>query len=1110
MAGGPSNIPDTGSAIPPEVSIETLPSGKRIFQSVQIQIPTGKSETYTGPVQLPFSFNNQTLQNDFNARETKAIAAVQQVLHPQPQQPIQQAQTGNQQIMENVLDQMGKIESNNNPNAVSPKGALGMYQIMPQTGAQYGISNPNDLFNPQVGRNTARTILTDLLGRYKGDWQLALAAYNAGPGNVDKGIFPRETQNYVSKFNLANAMQAQQLRQEDQPLESGRLGPSSVKMGKDVTDLSQYTFQGKPIFGPQDQKIFDTIKNSILGQGDIEAKGGETVSKILGANGEPIKLTPEMQTGEAVTKPIELGAAQEAESTQIPRSWESDYRTGLERQLRDPEDTKFTQMPERTALNSTEMAQLGLAESQRIDNIKDLGIQLSKATTPEEKQIVLERGAQEIERANILRIAHSNAGTEAGQALSIRQLTIQNIKQANDILAKATPENVEDVLRSFATLGDGTEAEKVAKAETFLQKWFNGVNPYTALITSRMLSLAVAPIKLLSDTVKIPYNITMQTAGFAATHPLQLPTAGRIFTSGFEAIWDGMKAASEVAEKTWQTNEPVLTNSIKGDVDVQRYGLETLDALKKDRLNDLSPTYPDRIMNYISTGLGTGVRAIMTASEFALALSQHVEMRTQSLAMGLEQAEKEGLIWNQALSAASDYAESFMRSGAVDHLANANAARDVFVDSDRYTDVASAVLQKLPFLRLIAPMVHTGLNLWEESLMNSLGAPLTAKFWDDVTGASGLGNLTRNATYAKMATGTAFLAWTMWRGASGYITGDYPPDGNPNHARCFRFGDTYISYSHIPTISTMLSMAANYSEYGAQMQPGAQHQMSVALAKAFGDSVSSAPGLSANIRLMRIVDDVKRSGYSKESIDLVSKAIGNFNPEVVQSVAHAIDPVEREAKGSSFLGLNQIWQNIEKDLPGLSKNVPPNRDLFANEQYFPPGTNKDNLPPHWYWSLLNGMNPATIYQGKEPDDVDKELIRLNLGPSLKRAQSTIVPDSKFPKMSIPLDRWQQDRWDVLSGNGVTIKYKNQPLNQHDYMQAVINSDAYKKVPSMYGPGEEAMAANFQRQALESVHQAFLRAGMMQLIHTDPNLLSQYKNTLIQQSPVVQRARMAMQ
>ncbi len=157
------------------------------------------------------SENNATLQPD------SFKAYLGNTTPPPKLQPLSQTTRLNQEqfqpLIEKYAQQYGidpalvtaviRQESGFNPNAVSHCGARGLMQLMPATAKGLGVENS---FDPEQNIAGGVKFLSGLMAKYNGNIALALAAYNAGGGAVDKynGIPPyKETQNYVRKILAA-------------------------------------------------------------------------------------------------------------------------------------------------------------------------------------------------------------------------------------------------------------------------------------------------------------------------------------------------------------------------------------------------------------------------------------------------------------------------------------------------------------------------------------------------------------------------------------------------------------------------------------------------------------------------------------------------------------------------------------------------------------------------------------------------------------------------------------------------------------------------------------------------------------------------------------------
>lgn len=133
---------------------------------------------------------NSEAERLFGAGRSKGGRSVD----PQVYASLIKAASARYQVPEELVKAVIKVESNFNPDATSPVGAMGLMQLMPGTARDLGVTRPYD---PQQNIDGGTKYLRDLLDRYDGNVPMAVAAYNCGMANVEKGRLPQETRNYL-------------------------------------------------------------------------------------------------------------------------------------------------------------------------------------------------------------------------------------------------------------------------------------------------------------------------------------------------------------------------------------------------------------------------------------------------------------------------------------------------------------------------------------------------------------------------------------------------------------------------------------------------------------------------------------------------------------------------------------------------------------------------------------------------------------------------------------------------------------------------------------------------------------------------------------------------
>lgn len=157
----------------------------------------------------------------------------------------------------NLLKAVGKAESGFDANAVSPAGAQGVMQLMPSTAVALGVEDPFDARSNIMG---GAKYISEKLNEYNGDIELALAAYNAGSGNVEKygGVPPfAETINYIQKIKGYMGTD----------LTTGKTVESRSDSGTSAAEASQFLWNYNTLQGLEGVNVLQGIQNLSVFQG---------------------------------------------------------------------------------------------------------------------------------------------------------------------------------------------------------------------------------------------------------------------------------------------------------------------------------------------------------------------------------------------------------------------------------------------------------------------------------------------------------------------------------------------------------------------------------------------------------------------------------------------------------------------------------------------------------------------------------------------------------------------------------------------------------------------------------------------------------------------------
>ena len=269
-----------------------------------------------------------------------------------------------------LLLAMVQTESGFDAGAISPAGAQGLMQLMPETGQTYGAARLTD---PHANVRAGARYLRDLLHRFDDDLELALAAYNAGPAAVRRfrGVPPyRETRHYVERVLTLYLGYHRTLWQEAQ-LDALLGDLPAVPEGSTIATLSP------AVYGPRFAVERRSMRGSELGQMAGSVAAGRAV--VVGALGLTAATQPLAEVADALAQPL-------AELRQ-PRVAEDQQHDGEDdQQLRDAKASEHDDLRGGTVRSGARLFESGAARgsgrSEAAARGFDLGLSLADPAAP--------------------------------------------------------------------------------------------------------------------------------------------------------------------------------------------------------------------------------------------------------------------------------------------------------------------------------------------------------------------------------------------------------------------------------------------------------------------------------------------------------------------------------------------------------------------------------------------------------------------------------------------------------------------------------------------------------------------------------------------------------
>ena len=599
-------------------------------------------------------------------------------------------------------------------------------------------------------------------------------------------------------------------------------------------------------------------------------------------------------------------------------------------------------------------------------------------------------------------------------------------RMAEMVGALETPEQISRV---------AAKAWKATTWDVFMEIWINGLlsNPTTHAVNT--LSNALTAL------VQIPERyIASQIGRLTGSQGVQAGEAAAQFWGMTEGFKDGLVIAAKVLRR----------GEVSG-----KFGKLGKVELPQNAISGAAldiTGVPGRAVDFIGEAIRIPGRLLVTEDEFFKAVGYRMELHAQAL----RTATQEGLTGTAAATRIqeilADPPENIKLS-AIDA-----AAYQTFTKSAG--PIATAVMaaaSKVPMIRLVVPFIRTPSNIFRFTLERTPIAPLMTSVRADIMA----GGARRDLALARIAMGSMIQATFAGLTAAGVVTGGGPKEaelrGNLEREGwqpySIKVGNTYYSYKRLDPLGTVVGMAADFVEICAQAPEKQADELAVAIAAATGQVFVNRTYLKGAATLIEALTDPNR--YGRTYLQQFAGSLVPFTGLTGQ-IERMDDPKIRTTRAGreSFLPAVQTMINEMKSrMPGFSKDLPPDRNLWGEPRYIPGGLGPDIISPIY----------ATT---KKHSPVDEEMIRNKVAVQMP-ARAIMGTD---------LTMQEFDKYVWLAGNGLK-NADNQGCK--DRLLELVKSPEYKEQTDGPEGGKALM--------IKKVILAYRQAAQVKMLEEFPEL-----------------------